>query len=338
LFCQQGLVVRRGNVDKTNDTSERFVFAVTVDLVALRIRAGQLCVLVVKRDREPFRGGWALPGGFVRRSASGATENLDEAAARELREETGLSLKRVPYVAQLGAYGDPGRDPRGDVITVAYLAVVSSEPKLHAGGDASAVGWLPVLRLEDGYGLAFDHRRIALDGVARVRELVQFTALATAFCGERFSIANLRRAYEIIWNRSVHDPLDPGNFQHRVGKMEGLLREAASQDPPRGFETLGLGPRPRSSESRPKSRTGLLDTPQGVLEGPLTLDSTGQAEVERLAAATAPRGGPKPTLYEPGPLIRRSGYSAPLERPILGGLTSVPSARFSRTRREPKSE
>lgn len=329
-------------MDNATTHSERFGFAVTVDLVALRIRAGQLCVLVVRRDREPFRDRWALPGGFVRRSASGALENLDEAAARELREETGLGLRRAPYVAQLATYGDPGRDPRGDVVTAAYLAVISSEPKLHPGGDASAVGWLPVHRLEDGYELAFDHRQIALDGVAKVRDLVQYTALATAFCGDRFSIANLRRAYEIIWNRAADDGLDPGNFQHRIGKMEGLLREATSQVPPRDFVTLGLGPRPRVRTARPIVVRDELAAGGGASEadspeGPFTLDPSGQASLETMAAATTPRGGPRPVLFEPGPLVRTSGFMAPLDRPILDHPKMAPPRSLERNRKSQPS-
>ena len=306
-------------------------FAVTTDLVVLRIRAAQLCVLVVKRGADPFRGNWALPGGFVHRGPAKSPESLDEAAARELREETGLGLKRAPYVAQLGAYGDPGRDPRGDVVTVAYLVAAAADPKLHAGGDAAAAGWLPVFRIEQGYDLAFDHTRIVRDGVERVRDLIQFTALATAFCGPRFSVANLRRAYEIIWGGAAEGSLDPGNFQHRIGKMEGLLAEARIQVPPSGFEKLGLGPRPRSTLTGPgraAARRAVDDDAVDVSAAPdgvFTLAGERSASLEELASLTS-SGGPKPTLYEPGPLIRRQGFTAPLERPILNhaGAPSAP--------------
>ncbi|MEU9121465.1 NUDIX domain-containing protein [Streptomyces sp. NPDC048506] len=122
--------------------------AVTVDIVALTLRAGVLHVLLVERGGRPFQGAWALPGGFVR----AGQESLDEAAARELAEETGLDatqLERV-HLEQLGSYGDPGRDPRMPVVTVAYLAFAPDLPEARGGGDASSAAWVPVTRLDLG--------------------------------------------------------------------------------------------------------------------------------------------------------------------------------------------
>ena len=102
------------------------VFAVTVDVVALMLRDDQLSVLLIKRGEEPFKGRWSLPGGFVRRGPGHPDESLDDAARREFVEETGIELDAA-YIAQLGAYGDPGRDPRGNVVTVAYLAVSADQ-------------------------------------------------------------------------------------------------------------------------------------------------------------------------------------------------------------------
>src|SRR5215470_2099053 len=111
-------------------------FQVTVDLVVLTIRAATLRVLLVRRKYPPYRGRWALPGGFVL-----AHEDLDEAAVRELAEETGL---RTPtgHLEQLATYGTPRRDPRGRVVTVAYLALVPDPPSPAAGTDAAAADWV----------------------------------------------------------------------------------------------------------------------------------------------------------------------------------------------------
>ncbi|MBL1089244.1 MULTISPECIES: NUDIX hydrolase [Streptomyces] len=119
--------------------------AVTVDIVALTLRGGALHVLLVERGGRPYRGAWALPGGFVR----AGQESLDAAAARELAEETGLDaahLERV-HLEQLGSYGEPARDPRMPVVTVAYLAFAPDLPEARGGGDATAAAWIPVSRL-----------------------------------------------------------------------------------------------------------------------------------------------------------------------------------------------
>jgi 8-oxo-dGTP diphosphatase len=113
-----------------------------VDVVALTLREGRLQVLAVQRGEPPFAGRWALPGGFVR----AGRESLDEAAARELAEETGLdaaALGRV-HLEQLGSYGSPARDPRMHVVSVAYLAFAPGLPDARPGGDAAGAGWLPV--------------------------------------------------------------------------------------------------------------------------------------------------------------------------------------------------
>ncbi|WP_407554390.1 NUDIX domain-containing protein [Streptomyces sp. Pv4-95] len=130
------------------DPREFPAIAVTVDIVALTLRHGALHVLLVERGSRPFQGTWALPGGFVRPGR----ETLDEAAARELAEETGLdaaALERV-HLEQLGSYGDPGRDPRMPVVTVAYLAFAPDLPEARGGGDASAAAWVPIADVDLG--------------------------------------------------------------------------------------------------------------------------------------------------------------------------------------------
>lgn len=188
--------------------------AVTVDLVVLTVREDRLRVLAVKRGVPPFRGRWALPGGFV-----GPDEGLLDAAARELGEETGVPAI-AGHLEQLATYGDPGRDPRGRVVTVAYLALVPDLPAPSAGSDAAEARWLPVADLlERSRSLAFDHRRILADGVERARAKLEYSPLAAAFCGDEFTIAELRHVYEVVWGTS----LDPRNFHRKVTSTPGFL-------------------------------------------------------------------------------------------------------------------
>jgi len=327
-------------MDQFHDSAATSGFAVTVDLVVLTIRHGQLCVLVVKRGQEPHQDHWALPGAPLRRGPSRRPEKLAAAAARELREQTALGLKGAPYFEQLGAYRDLGRDPRGECVAVAYLLVAAGAAKVHAGGTALALGWLPVEKVLRGAALAFDHGRIVEDGVEKVRDLVQYTALALAFCGPRFSIANVRRAYEIIWGRADDDFLDAGNFHKRVLGMPTLLREAASQERQIGYAELGLEARPRPMSFH-APRGASAGASQGVLALAADADDEvlppagrGQASSEAATAST-PRGGPRPVLYEPGPLIRASGYAAPLERPILNHPKSTPPAGLAPRKKRP---
>jgi 8-oxo-dGTP diphosphatase len=187
-------------------TSEHPIFYVTVDLVVLTIRDGVLCALVVKRGSEPFEGRWALPGGFVE-----PDENLADAARRELEEETSVRLEQA-RLEQLASYGDPDRDPRGRVVSVAWLAVVPRGTDPTAGSDAAEAEWRPVESLLDGDEMAFDHRQILGDGVERARSKLEYTALATAFVAPEFTIADLRSVYEVVWGVA----LDPGNFHRKV--------------------------------------------------------------------------------------------------------------------------
>jgi 8-oxo-dGTP diphosphatase len=156
---------------------------------------------------------WAIPGGFKR-----PTETLDEAAKRELREETGVDAASL--LTQFGAYGDPERDPRMNVVTVAYLAVLRDVGALVAGADAAAADLLPVADVLDGrVELAFDHRRIARDAVERVRVELDVSGIATAFVGETFTLADLRAVYEAVWGVR----LDAANFRRSIVADEGWV-------------------------------------------------------------------------------------------------------------------
>ncbi|NEE03586.1 NUDIX hydrolase [Phytoactinopolyspora halotolerans] len=188
-------------------------FAVTVDLVILTVRDDTMRVLVIERAGPPFQGRWALPGGFVR-----PDEDLRQAATRELVEETGLTTDI--HLEQLGSYGAPDRDPRMRVVTVAYLALAADLPSPVAGTDASAARWAPTADLvAEPDALAFDHREILNDGIERARAKLEYTPLATAFCGPEFTVAELRRIYEIVWDVR----LDPRNFHRKVTGAPGFV-------------------------------------------------------------------------------------------------------------------
>jgi 8-oxo-dGTP diphosphatase len=188
--------------------------AVTVDLTVLTVRDEALCALVVRRGAPPYQGRWALPGGFVR-----PDEDLDAAAARELAEETGLTPGDV-HVEQLATYGAPRRDPRLRVVTVAYLALAPDLPAPQAGSDAAAAQWRRVDDLLEGRPeLAFDHRAILRDARERARAKLEYTPLAAAFCAVEFTVAELRRIYEVVWGVAI----DPRNFHRKATKTSGFL-------------------------------------------------------------------------------------------------------------------
>ena len=179
-------------------------FAVTVDLAVFTIRDEALQLLLVERGEGPFKGALALPGGFVKKE-----EDLDQAAKRELAEETGL-WDDSWHLEQLGSYGARDRDPRMRVVTVAYWTICANLPAPRAGGDAKAAILVPVKEIEGGnVRLAFDHESIVQDAVERTRSKLEYTAVAAKFCPPEFTISQLRRVYETVW--STH--LDPGNFQ-----------------------------------------------------------------------------------------------------------------------------
>lgn len=202
--------------------------AVAVDVVVLTIRDGELCALLIRRGIPPYRGRWALPGGFVL-----PTEDLDQAARRELEEETGLPATAV-HLEQLASYGQPRRDPRMRVVSVAYLALAPDLPLPVAGSDAAAACWtVAAPLLTDPQKLAFDHHRILGDGVERARAKLEYTPLATAFCPGEFTVSQLRRVYETVWGVR----LDARNFHRKVTGTPGFLD-------PTGAATTRDGGRP----------------------------------------------------------------------------------------------
>lgn len=217
--------------------------AVTVDLACLTIRGGRLAVLLIERAADPFRGRWALPGGFAR-----ADETLSRSAHRELAEETATN---VAHSEQLGTYGDPGRDPRGHVVSVAYLAFGPDMPNPEPGDDAAAARFWTIEDLDiDGDGsaatieLAFDHRRIITDAVERARSKLEYTTLACAFCADIFTIVELRDVYEAAWGTPVH----PANFRRKVLSTPGFVipvGTTTANGPGRPAELFRAGPATR---------------------------------------------------------------------------------------------
>jgi 8-oxo-dGTP diphosphatase len=197
-------------------------FAVTVDIVILTMADGVLHVLLVRRGEEPFKGMWATPGGFKR-----PDETLDEAARRELSEETGVDVASL--LTQFGAYGDPGRDPRMNVVTVAYLAVLRDVGAIVAGTDATDAALVPVSDiLEERIELAFDHVRIVRDAIERVRIELEVSGIATAFVGTTFTMAELRTVYEAIWGVQ----LDAANFRRSIVSEDGWVIATGRTAPP----------------------------------------------------------------------------------------------------------
>lgn len=144
-------------------TSDYPIISVTVDVVCLARRDGERQVLLVERGSDPFQGKLAFPGGFV-----DIDEDLEDAALRELREETSLAAPGV--LEQLGAYGRPGRDPRGRTVSIVYLALPDEAAAVRGGDDAADAGWYPITELlQDPGRLAFDHAEILRDALARAR-------------------------------------------------------------------------------------------------------------------------------------------------------------------------
>lgn len=217
--------------------------ALAVDIVLLTIRREQLHVLLINRS-VPKAGQLALPGGFVLPG-----EDLPDAALRELGDETSLQVD-VRHLEQLQTYGCPGRDPRGRVVTAAYLAVTPDLPEPRAGTDAIGASWHSVQQLLDSRGsLAFDHETILADGVERARSKLEYTTLAAAFCPADFTVAELRRIYEIVWGTQ----LDPRNFHRKLTSTDFLE--------PTGQTTTRDGGRPAALYRMRKDASGIMNPP-----------------------------------------------------------------------------
>jgi 8-oxo-dGTP diphosphatase len=184
----------------------------TVDCVifGLDLEEESLKVMLIERDLKPFAGMWAIPGGFVHNG-----ETLMEAAMRELQEETGIT---DVFLEQLYTFGDPGRDPRGWIVSVAYYALVSPEQhSVHASTDARQARWFPVTALPR---LAFDHAEILRTALERIRGKLTYAPVGFELLPQKFTIKQLQKLYEIVLGMK----LDNRNFRKKIFGMD-VLRE-----------------------------------------------------------------------------------------------------------------
>ena len=180
---------------------------VAVDAVVFTVRHGELCILLIERKNPPYKGRHALPGGFVK-----PEESLEDAARRELAEETGV---KDLFLLQLGTYGAVRRDPRGRIISVAYLALISPEQELRASDDAVAARWHAADSLPE---LAFDHANIVEDALRRLRFEIQTTNIAFQILPRRFALSELQKLYEHVLGKT----LDKRNFRKRIKELDLL--------------------------------------------------------------------------------------------------------------------
>jgi nucleoside phosphorylase/ADP-ribose pyrophosphatase YjhB (NUDIX family) len=273
----------------------------TVDLVILTLRDASLHVLLVERGVEPYAGMMGLPGGFLRDEA----EPIPAAARRELSEETGLNAGAL-RLEQFGVYGDQGRDPRGRVVSVAYLAIMPRLPDPVAGTDAADARWAPADDVLDGrVRLAFDHQRIVADGVERARRKLEHSVLATAFCGPTFTIPELQQVYEAVWGIR----LDARNFYRKIQGTRDFVvpadapKRASAGRPARLFRagpgTVLYPPMIRPADPSPQRRKTPMNETTIVILTAMNLEYQAvRAQLSGITAHTHPMG----TRFEVGHL------------------------------------
>ena len=192
--------------------------SVTVDLVIFTFKDNDLKILLIKRGTDPFENKWALPGGFIKMN-----ESLEDAAKRELREETGVG---GVYLEQLYTFGDVKRDPRGRVITVSYMALVdSSNIDIKASTDASEVEWVSAKNV-DSMQLAFDHKKILKYALKRLKWKFEYTPIAFSMLPEKFTLPQLKKIYDIVFDKKF----DKRNFYKKILSLDILKEQGVKKD------------------------------------------------------------------------------------------------------------
>ena len=190
--------------------------SVTADIVIFTIKDNELKVLLVKRKIAPYKDTWAIPGGFVR-----IDESLEDAAKRELEEETGV--KNV-YLEQLYSFGEPKRDPRGRVITISYMALINSDDvKLKATTDVSDAQWFSIKKIPQ---LAFDHNQILDYSLKRLKWKFEYTTVAFSLLPKKFAISQIQKIYEIVFNKKI----DKRNFAKKIISLNILKEEGINKN------------------------------------------------------------------------------------------------------------
>ncbi len=202
------------NLPENYDASQFARPSVTVDVIIFSLAENDLKVLLIRRKHKPFADMWAIPGGFIR-----LDESLEEAAARELEEETAVT---GVYMEQLYTFGSPKRDPRTRVITIAYFALVPYDAiKPRAGTDAAEAAWFSMFDLPR---LAFDHREILEYALTRLRYKLEYTAVGFQLLPDTFTLTDLQKAYETI----LQESLDKRNFRRKILSY-GILEETGKK-------------------------------------------------------------------------------------------------------------
>ncbi|WNO10878.1 NUDIX hydrolase [Teredinibacter sp. KSP-S5-2] len=199
----------------------------TVDMGIFSLREDELCVLLIKRANFPAKGKWALPGGFIDLKKD---NNLDETAHRKLNEKTGVN---TPYLEQIGTFGSKKRDPRGWSVTVAYLALISSEDiGLSLSKTTEDIAWVPVEEAIEKYKLAFDHNEILRTCHERLKSKVLYTSLPVNLLPEEFTLTDLQNTFEIILGTEIEKKsfrkrmLDSGCIEETGNMRRGSNRPA----------------------------------------------------------------------------------------------------------------
>lgn len=204
--------------------------SVAVDVVIFTLHEDMLKVLLIKRGVEPFKGKWALPGGFVDKKKDA---DLEDAAMRELIEETGV---KSPYLEQLYTFGSQSRDPRDWTLSVSYFALIPYDKiNLKAGSDAAAVRWWPVKDFKVTASLAFDHKQIVQKAVERLYNKLEYTAIAVHLLPKEFTIAQFQNVYETILGTKLQ-----GKVIRRNIDATGILEETGRLQEGKAFRPAKL--------------------------------------------------------------------------------------------------